>query len=494
MLKCSEEEATKHARWLCQNDLYFLLAFYLRRPDCENDWVFDRCREVQAEPNECIDLWFRGGYKSTIITFALTIQDILRDPEVTFGIFSFSRPIAKQFLRQIKLEFEQNGPLNKLFPDILWGGKPPPHIKWSEDDGIVVRRKGNPKESTVEAWGLIDGMPTSKHFKRLVYDDVVTDSSVGTPEQIKKVTERWGLSRNLVSKNAHSRVIGTRYHYFDSYADIMKRGFRVRKYAATKDGTVDGEPWIHTREELAKKRLEMQEQFSPQMMQEPRLAKDAYYQPAWWRRWTSPPAYGRVYIGCDFATKKDETADFTVFVVVVVDPADRWFIVDMYRDRDTPDVWVDRLIDLASYWQPLMVGVPEDQIKKSVGPFLRKRMLERKTYFGIHELPDAGADKLMKGRSFQGRAAQGMIYLPSLEIPPEAPDYVVPSWAADAEIELGMFPMAQHDDVHDALGVLGRMLDEIVHGQVPQEEKKVDPDDYLGESANYSVEEDPMLA
>jgi hypothetical protein len=107
-------------RQLAQSDLFFLLAYVLGRPDVNRDWVFERCREVQAAPNGYLDLWGREHFKSSVITFGLTIQDILNDPEITVGIFSYSRPIAKAFLRQIKTEFETNEMLRSLFPDILW--------------------------------------------------------------------------------------------------------------------------------------------------------------------------------------------------------------------------------------------------------------------------------------------------------------------------------------------------------------------------------------
>jgi hypothetical protein len=190
-------ERRQHLRTLCRTDLFFLLVYGLRRADADIDFVFDRCREVQASPDNYIDLWARGHYKSTIITLALSIMEILNNPEITIGIFSYSRPIAKQFLRQIKIEFETNEMLKWLFDDIFFENPRSEANKWSEDDGITVKRKGNPKEATVEAWGLVDGQPTSKHFMLLIYDDVVTDSSVTTPEQIKKTTAAWALSRNL---------------------------------------------------------------------------------------------------------------------------------------------------------------------------------------------------------------------------------------------------------------------------------------------------------
>ena len=46
------------------------------------------------------------------------IQDILKNPEITVGIFSHTRPIAKAFLDQIKNELQDNI-LLKEFQDIV---------------------------------------------------------------------------------------------------------------------------------------------------------------------------------------------------------------------------------------------------------------------------------------------------------------------------------------------------------------------------------------
>lgn len=110
---------------LAKEDLWFLLTVACKRKDMNKpgragDWLFARTREVEAEPDGYLDLWARDHYKSTIITFGLTIKDILNDPECTFGIFSHTRPISKAFLEQIKREFEQNTFLHELFPETLY--------------------------------------------------------------------------------------------------------------------------------------------------------------------------------------------------------------------------------------------------------------------------------------------------------------------------------------------------------------------------------------
>ncbi len=253
-------------RHLCRTNLYFLIRYVFNRDDFDHPWLYERCNEVQEDPFGRLDLWARDHRKSTIITFGHTIFEILRShgdnpydlEEVTVGIFSHTRPIAKSFLRQIKRELEQNKQLIGLFPDILYENPERDAPTWSEDGGLVLKRKHNPKEATVEAHGLVDGQPVGKHFNRLVYDDVVTLKSVSTAEMIQKTTDAWALSLNLGTEHGKIKYIGTRYHYNDSYREIMGRDAATpRLHAGTKDGTLDGEPVLLSAEVWRRKVREM---------------------------------------------------------------------------------------------------------------------------------------------------------------------------------------------------------------------------------------------
>ena len=318
----SENAALSLTAELGRRDLFFLLTRIMGRSDMDTDWHFERCNEVQQHPDGMLDLWAREHYKSTIITFGLTIQNILQNPEVTIGIFSHSRPIAKGFLAQIKYELEQNELLKRCYPEVLWEAPKREAARWSLDNGIVVRRTQNPKEATVEAWGLVDGQPTGKHFEVLVYDDVVTRESVTSPEMINKVTECWALSLNLGKHGGGQRYIGTRYHFNDTYKVIMDRqAADPRVYPATVDGTAEGEPVFLERAELEKKRRQMGPYvFGCQMLQDPKADSVQGFKEGWLRYW-QPQEAGHWdnlnrYIVVDPAGEKKAGSDYTVMLVI----------------------------------------------------------------------------------------------------------------------------------------------------------------------------------
>ena len=238
-------------RELAKIDRWFLLVILLNRKDAVHPWLYDRCREVEQNAESYLDLWARGHYKSTLITYAGSIQEILKNPNKTIGIFSHTRPIAKGFLKQIKREFEVNDFLRDLFPDICYQHPRQDSPQWGEDAGIIVKRRSNPKEATVEAWGLVDGQPISRHYDLRIYDDVVTRDSVNTPAQISKTTEALDLSQNLGGGQNREWYIGTRYHYADTYRELIERGTKTRVYPATDSGTQDGKPVLLDEEEWA---------------------------------------------------------------------------------------------------------------------------------------------------------------------------------------------------------------------------------------------------
>ena len=339
-------------RWLCTVDRYYLLVKVLARFDVWHPWLYARCREVESQPDNCLDLWAREHYKSTIITYAGIIQQLLIDPELTVGIFSHTKPIAKAFLGQIKRELESNALLKQLFPDVLYDNPQAEAPFWSLDAGIVVKRQSNPKEASIEAHGLVDGQPTSRHFKLRVYDDVVTMESVSTPEQITKTTEAWSVSDNLGSAGGRVWHIGTRYNFADTYAHIMTTGVTPRVYPATKDGTKDGEPVLFSQEEWDRRvRTQLESTLACQMLQNPLAGTQRWFDPDDLQVYESRPENLMVYITIDPARSKKKGSANTAMAVLGVDQQGNKYLLDGFDHKmDLLERWTG-LRDLWKKWR-----------------------------------------------------------------------------------------------------------------------------------------------
>lgn len=325
--------------WLGRNDRYFLLTRLLHRMDAFHPWLYARCREVEADPDGYLDLWAREHYKSTIITFAGAIQEIARNPEITIGIFSHTKPVARKFLGQIKKEMEENRDLQETYPEVFWSDPKRQAPQWSEEKGLIVQRKTNPKEATLEAHGLVDGQPTGAHFLLRVYDDVVTLESVNTPEQVDKTTKAWELSDNLGARGENGLLrswhVGTRYSFADTYQTIIDRGaLKVRIYAATDNGLIEGKPVFLSLAAWADKRLKQSEAvLACQMLQNPAAGTQAMFSKDWLKFIDIRPSTLNVYIMCDPAHSKKKDSDNTAFAVIGVDAANNKYLLDGFRHK-----------------------------------------------------------------------------------------------------------------------------------------------------------------
>lgn len=441
-------------RDLCKTDLYFLLRFALNRPDVDNDWLFARCREVQANPDGYLDLWSREHYKSTIITFALTIQDILVNPNITIGIFSHTRPNAKGFLRQIKREFELNENLKTWFDDILYANPAKEAIKWSEDDGIIVKRTSNPKEATIEAWGVVDGQPTGKHYALLVYDDIVTRESVTTPDMIEKTTDALALSYNLGAHGGRRRFIGTRYHFADTYKTILDRGTATpRIHAATHDGSMSGEPVFLTQEQLNNKRRDMGPYvFSCQMLQNPVADSSQGFDRSWLRTFDFSPDMLKKfnwYLLVDAANGKRKNNDYTSMWAVGLGEDGNYYCIPEVRDRLNLTERAKRLIDLHRKYKPVEVRYERYGMMADI-VYIQTLMEKQQYRFDIIEVAGA-TSKIDRIKRLVPLFEKGKMYLPQTFFVTDYEGKSRNNVHDFIEQEFVPFPVPLHDDMLDAL-------------------------------------------
>lgn len=123
----------------------------------------------------------------------------------------------------------------------------------SEDEGLVfIRNSSSRKESTIEAWGLVEGQPTGRHFERNIFEDLETEDIRESPEMLEKVFSRFQMAGNLGtgSDSDINRIIGTYYSHFGPnvrigdmvYPGTDKKIYHLRIFPGSDDGTVTGKP------------------------------------------------------------------------------------------------------------------------------------------------------------------------------------------------------------------------------------------------------------
>lgn len=459
------EELANASREVMRTDLWLLMVLGLERRDMIHPWIFERCQEVQRAPDGYLDLWSRDHYKSSCITFGKTIQDILAShgenprpqwngEEVTACIFSHTRPIAKAFLRQIKLEFERNEYLMDLFPDILYRRPQRDSPRWSEDSGLIVKRKSNPKEATVEAWGLVDAQPVSKHFNLMIWDDVVVPGSVSNPEMIQKTTEAWELSLSLGTQNGRKRGIGTRYHFGDTYRSIMERGALVpRIHTATVDGTVTGEPVLLSREVLRKKMSDMGPYAAASQLFLNPLANSAHrFSREWLQNRFEPndvvsePMQRAIL--CDPSSGK-KGSDYTAIAVIGKGPDQNVYLLDFIRDRLSLKSRAAEYIRLHKIWRPHFSGYEEYGLQADI-EYLKSEQ-NRLTYrFEI--TPVAGKlSKFDRVNRLVPLVADGRWYMPTSLYRTSSEGKLEDQIQILVEQEFLAWPVPAHDDGLDAI-------------------------------------------
>jgi len=196
-------------------------------------------------------------------------------------------------------------------------------------------------------------------------------------------------------------------------------------------------------------------EWSALYQQQPTPDEGDYFKREWVKYYDEIPKHLRIYGASDYAVTANG-GDYTVHGVIGIDPDDNMYVLDWWREQTDSLTWVEVAIDMMAKHRPLIWIEEQGQIIKGVGPFLDKRMRERKVYV-VRKPLVSSRDKATRAQSFRGRMAMGKVFFPR-----DA------HWTTDLIHETLRFPSGTHDDQVDVLSLFGRMLDDMHRGTVPR--------------------------
>jgi predicted phage terminase large subunit-like protein len=214
-------------------------------------------------------------------------------------------------------------------------------------------------------------------------------------------------------------------------------------------------------------------QWSAVYQQNPVPDEGAYFDKSWFRYYTQLPAeHNLVYVdGWDLAIAEGEDNDYTVGVTVAMDRERNFYITDLSRKRQTAKTSMESLIDTHIKHKSVFVAIGKDQMQMTMESFMIEELKRRDDHVlsvdrpgirgNVISVPTGRRDKEARARPIQGLLESGRLFLPASA-----------SWTKTVEHELLRFPGGEHDDIVDALSVIGHIIGRIYEAAALQKPKK----------------------
>jgi predicted phage terminase large subunit-like protein len=405
-----------------------------------------------------------GSAKSTYASILFPAWLLSQDPKAMFLAASHTTELAERWGRRVRNLVLENAPILNIAvsEDNQSAGR------WSLQQGGEYMAAG----ANVGIAGF--------RAKYGLIDDPIRSRQDADSLLVRDRTWDWYLNdfRPRLVPHARQVLIQTRWHEDDLAGRCLNHQpwevLSLPAFAKVDDqlGRSLNEPlWSDDEYGYGAQLLSLRDTTPPRVwsalyQQSPAPDEGDYFKEDWLKPIDILPAFSnmRTYGASDYAVTMDG-GDYTVHVVFGVDHLNNLYLLDVWRGQKTSDIWVEALCDLIQKYRPLAWAEENGQIKSGVGPFLTKRMSDRRVYVNRTQFPTRG-DKAVRARSIQGRMALDGLYYPK-----NAP------WVADWLAELLNFPASKHDDQCDAMGLAGQLLDIMVKGRAGQPQIFKMPDD-----------------
>lgn len=466
-------------------------------PDCHKEWwklFCDPCPQVAlAAP--------RRHAKTTAITHTCTLASVLFRERQYVLVVSDTVTQAVQFIGDIKKELTDNEALRSLFKIVAFP-------KDSEDDFICQFEDGNQFRITAKgAEQKLRGLKWNNRRPDLIIcDDLENDEIVMNKERRDKF-KRWFYASLLPCRSYRGivRYVGTILHNDSLLENLMpKRGqadyeeselkswsskkkvnwLSVKYKAHNADFSkilwptlYDKDYFVHLRQGYIDQGIP--DVYSQEYLNYPLDESLSYFKRSDFTDFSEEDRANfkkdwikthNVYISSDLAVSTKESADFSVFVIGSMGDDGMLYINNVIRERMDSQEIVETILSLEKRYSPVCVSMEKGQIEKSIGPFLRERMLAEDIFPSI--LPMApSSDKKTRARSIQARMRAG-----GVKFDKQA------AWYHELEDEMILFGRGKHDDQVDALAYLGLILNKMIASPTKQEYEEQEYADEMAES------------
>lgn len=376
-----------------------------------------------------------------------------RNPKLQAICCSYAAPLAEDFSADVR-DLCRDYRYKNVFPSVRVHQNAAAASRWRTTKGGVYVAAG------------VGGSINGRGADIAIIDDPIKGRNEAESARIREVAWRWyigDLYQRLMPGGAIVFMM-TRWHE----DDLAARALESEKWdqvclPAIKAEYTDNEEALSERryplEVLQQKREVMKKSgrsrdWESQFQQNPTPATGSYCRAEWYdERYTdlTLPTNLNVYIASDYAVTRQEEGrdpDFTEHGVFGVAEDDRVYVLDWWFGQTDSDVWIEALLDLAKKWKPAGYIGEGGVIRKSIEPFLIRRMRERRIYMRC-EWPNPGKDKAARARAFQARSAMGMVVFPSNK-----------EWAQRVVDQCVGFDSVRYDDAFDVMSIFHSQIDE----------------------------------
>jgi len=402
-------KADKDFHWFVRNILDYKATHPpLHKKVCEFllDW---------SDPQKYIKVLLlpREHLKSTIASISLPLYLWGLDPEEhpTFPcgpntrimLSHGKRDMAADYLIETKNSILSKEKLRYVYPDICWDQEKDADV-W-KSDRFNIKRHVVDRIPSMLASGT-NSTVVGFHFDWLIFDDLVFEQNVNTPNLRRKTLQYFQQSQALLRRGGKILVIGTRWHWDDYYGVLMNPN---GPYASIVDslvlqsGYMDGKPIFPVSEDVPKcgfdmerleqKRLsmsdyafmcqyennpifEVEQSFKEEDIQFFRFDPDGAIPT------TSPLNF---FTAIDPNRSLDTRNDPCVVLTGAWDSDGKLWVVDITRGHPTGHEIVEWIRAHVLKWNPEFVIVETTAFQQQIVYWLQEDQLKTGTYYKIQE-------------------------------------------------------------------------------------------------------------